>query len=58
MGWEVYPWGFYDILMWTYKHYPVAKVYVMENGVAYNDEITPEDRCHDIKRVSYLRDYI
>jgi beta-glucosidase len=58
MGWEVYPKGLYDILKWTNKNYPTKKIYVTENGVAYNDPVTPEGRCHDKKRVTYLREYI
>jgi beta-glucosidase len=58
MGWEVYPRGLYDILMWTHKHYPVKKIYVTENGVAYDDKISSDAGCHDIKRVNYLRDHI
>ena len=58
MGWEVYPKGIYDILTWTHQHYRINKIYVTENGVAYNDPVTPEGRCHDSKRVYYLREHI
>lgn len=58
MGWEVYPKGLYDILTWTYSNYRMEKIYVTENGVAYNDPLTPDGRCHDVKRVYYLREHI
>ena len=58
MGWEVYPKGLYDIIKWTHKNYPVGKMYVTENGVAYNDPVSPDGRCHDEKRVTYLREHI
>ncbi|MFH1179670.1 MAG: GH1 family beta-glucosidase [Candidatus Bathyarchaeota archaeon] len=58
MGWEVYPKGLYDILTWTHNNYPVEKIYVTENGVACNDPVTPDGRCHDTKRVTYLREHI
>jgi len=58
MGWEVYPRGLYDILKWTDKNYPVKKIYVTENGAAFNDPVTPDGRCHDTRRVAFLREYI
>jgi beta-glucosidase len=58
MGWEVYPKGLYDIIKWTYKNYPVGKMYVTENGVAYNDPVSSDGRCHDEKRVTYIREHI
>ena len=58
MGWEVYPQGIYDILKWTNDNYPIGKLYVTENGVAFNDRVTPDGRCHDIRRVNYLREHI
>lgn len=58
MGWEVYPKALYDILKWTWENYPVKKIYVTENGVAYNDPVTPDGRCHDEKRVYYLKEHL
>lgn len=58
MGWEVYPKGLYDILKWTNSNYGMDKIYVTENGVAYNDSVTPDGRCHDEKRVYYLREHL
>ena len=58
MGWEVYPEGLYDILVWTWRNYPIEKIYVTENGVAYNDPVTPDGRCRDEKRVRYLREHL
>ena len=58
MGWEVYPKALYDILRWTWDNYQVKKIYVTENGVAYNDPVTPDGRCHDEKRVFYLREHL
>ena len=58
MGWEVYPKGLYDILKWTDSNYPTKKIYVTENGAAFNDPVTPDGRCHDARRVAFLREYI
>ena len=58
MGWEVYPQSLYEILRWTDENYPTKKIYVTENGAAYNDPVTPDGRCHDLGRVAYLREHI
>ena len=58
MGWEVYPRGLYDILVWTNEQYSPEKIYVTENGAAFGDGISPDGRCHDEKRISYLRGHI
>jgi len=58
MGWEVYPKGLYDIIKWTDSNYPIKKMYVTENGAAFNDTVTPDGRCHDTRRANYLREHI
>jgi beta-glucosidase len=56
MGWEVYPQGLYDLLMWLHTEYKPAKLYVTENGASYSDG--PVDgRVHDERRRVYLRDH-
>jgi beta-glucosidase len=58
MGWEVYPKGLYDIIKWTDRNYPIRKMYVTENGTAFNDPVTTDGRCHDTGQVNYLREHI
>jgi len=58
MGWEVHPEGLYKILKWVHTNYPVPRIYVTENGASFTDEVTPEGRIHDERRVSYLREHI
>lgn len=58
MGWEVYPQGLYDTLTWLQRHYAPARVYVTENGAAYADEVGADGRCHDERRVAYLREHL
>jgi beta-glucosidase len=58
MGWEIYPKGLYDILKWTHHNYPVEKIYVTENGAAFNDPVTKDGKCHDARRVKYLMEHI
>ncbi len=58
MGWEVYPRGLYDILTWVQRHYEPPAVFVTENGAAYTDGISDDGRCHDERRVRYLREHL
>ncbi len=36
MGWEIYPEGLYDILMRVRREYGPKKIYIAENGAAYD----------------------
>jgi beta-glucosidase len=58
MGWEVYPRGIYDILTWVNQRYAPPAIYVTENGAAFDDEVGADGRCHDERRVAYLREHI
>jgi len=58
MGWEVYSRGLYDILTWVHRRYAPPAIYVTENGAAFDDEVAADGRCHDERRVSYLREHI
>ena len=57
MGWEVYPEGLYDSLMRVHNEYGPKKIYIAENGAAYDYPIDAEGRIADTKRVSYLHDH-
>jgi beta-glucosidase len=54
MGWEVSPHGLYDILKFVHDHYDVPALYVTENGAAFQDEVSADNRIHDVRRVDYL----
>ncbi|MBN2434449.1 MAG: beta-glucosidase [Spirochaetes bacterium] len=57
MNWEVYPQCIYEILMMLKKDYGNPDVYVTENGAAFTDTVE-NNRVHDIKRISYLKDHL
>ncbi len=57
MGWEVYPEGLYDSLMRVHNEYGPKKIYIAENGAAYDYPVDTEGRIADTKRVTYLRDH-
>jgi beta-glucosidase len=55
MDWEVFPQGLTDILMQVHAIYGPRAIYVTENGCAYEDTLSIDDRVHDVKRTAYLR---
>lgn len=58
MGWEVFPEGIYEMLMRVTREYPFKNLYITENGAAFHDEIGPNGKVDDPKRVSYLQRYL
>jgi beta-glucosidase len=58
MNWEVYPECIYNVLK-KYSQYPqIKKIYVTENGAAFNDYVTPLGEVNDIRRTEYLKEHI
>jgi beta-glucosidase len=58
-GWEVFPQGLTDTLVWFRNRYGPTPLYVTENGAAFFDPPTAEEgRIDDPLRVSYLRKHI
>ncbi|MBC7221424.1 beta-glucosidase [Candidatus Bipolaricaulota bacterium] len=58
MGWEVYPQGLYELLVRLVQEYEVPALFVTENGAAFNDNLAPDGRVCDEKRIQYLRAHI
>jgi beta-glucosidase len=58
MGWEVWPQGLHDVLTRVTREYAPARLYVTENGAAYEDEVEPSGRIHDARRIEYLRRHL
>jgi beta-glucosidase len=59
-GWEVYPEGLTDTLLWVKNRYGNPPVYITENGAAFADPATPPEQggVDDPLRVDYLRGHI
>jgi beta-glucosidase len=58
-GWEVFPPGLTDTLVWVKDRYGNPPIYVTENGAAFFDPPAVEgDRLADPLRVDYLRKHI
>jgi beta-glucosidase len=58
MGWEVYPPGIREVLTRLHRDYGVAKLYVAENGAAFDDVRTHDGAVHDTDRIAYLDAYV
>jgi beta-glucosidase len=58
-GWEVYPQGLTDVLVWVRDRYGNPPVYVTENGAAFYDPpVVAGDTLADPLRVDYLRRHL
>ena len=53
--WEVYPEGLYKLLCRLHFEYNPGKLYITENGCAYNDGPDADGVIHDQRRIDYLR---
>ncbi len=57
MGWEVYPHGLTEMLLWVNERYGDMPLYVTENGAAFNDPPPRDGHLNDTPRIAYLRDH-
>jgi beta-glucosidase len=58
MGWEVFPQGMTDVLLWIKERYGNPPVYVTENGAAFYDPPAASDEVQDPLRVEYFRQHV
>ena len=58
MGWNIEPSGMRELLLSLKATYPDQPLMITENGAAFDDEVAPDGRVHDERRVSYLHDHI
>lgn len=57
MGWEVFPDGIYNTLMWIKNEYGNPPVYITENGAAYPDKVEKK-KVNDLDRIEFLKQYL
>ena len=57
-GWEIYPNGLYEMLMRLRREYGNPLLYVTENGVAFEDNVTKGGKVQDDDRIAFLQDHI
>jgi len=58
MDWEVYPDGLFQTLVYIQNAYYPPKIYITENGCAYEDPLPTDNVVDDPKRVEYVRSHI
>jgi beta-glucosidase len=58
-GWEVYPQGLLDTLLWVHRRYGPLPIYVTENGAAFYDPpVASGTPLEDPLRVDYYRQHL
>jgi len=58
IGWDIYPQGFYEILMRMRREAGPLPVEITENGASYNTEPDAQGSIHDQPRIEYLRSHL
>ncbi|MGL4610397.1 MAG: GH1 family beta-glucosidase [Trueperaceae bacterium] len=57
MDWEIYPQGLYELLLELKNDYGNPKVFITENGAAFEDELTTKG-VHDPARIGFFEGYL
>ena len=57
MGWEVCAPAFRRVLNRINNNYNIPPVYITENGAAFKDAVSPDEKIHDERRTDYLRQH-
>ena len=57
MGWEVYPTGLYNLLTRLHRDYVPGRLYITENGAAFQDTLGPDGKIADPRRQAFLHDH-
>jgi beta-glucosidase len=58
MDWEVYPDGLLDVLRRVHRDYGPRRLYITENGAAYDTPPGPDGKVHDDRRRDYLHGHL
>ena len=60
MGWPITPNGLKNLLVRWHKEYGSAlpDLYITENGVAYDEGVSADGKCHDQRRIDYLQQHL
>jgi len=57
MGWEIYPAGLTELLLRLNREYTLPKIYITENGAAFQDVVT-DNKVEDEDRRQYIESHI
>ncbi len=55
MGWEIYPYGLYQLLKQLKDDYGNPCMFITENGMAYGEGMDKEARLRDRERIDFLK---
>jgi len=58
MGWEVFPSGLHDLLVRLQNDYHPPRIYITENGVAYDDGPDANGRIEDTRRIHFIQRHL
>jgi beta-glucosidase len=58
MGWSIDATGLTDLLLRLHRDHPGQPLMITENGAAFDDEVDPDGRVRDVRRIDYLRDHV
>ena len=58
IGWDIYPQGFFDILVDMHGLTGSRPIEITENGASYNTRPGADHHVHDEKRIAYLRSHL
>jgi beta-glucosidase len=58
MDWPIYPECLFEVLSMLDKDYNIPELYIIENGAAFHDEVSPDGHVHDARRTRYLHAHI
>jgi beta-glucosidase len=56
--WEIYPKGFYDLLLRIWEDYRQEAIFITENGIPVADCLDMDGRVRDYRRLRYFRDHL
>ena len=57
-GWEIWPRGFYDVILWLTREYNRPAIEITENGCAYNDGPSAAGKIEDTRRIQFYKGYL
>ena len=58
MGWEICPSSLYQLLVRIKDEYTKLPLYITENGAAFDDSVTKDNKIHDIDRINYIKAHL
>ncbi|MDY7102475.1 MAG: GH1 family beta-glucosidase [Actinomycetota bacterium] len=58
IGWAIHPPSFTELLLRVHEALPDARIYITENGAAYNEGPKETGEVDDARRIDYLRGHI